>query len=401
MKRNGIFFIFLCLLFFSTSSQAWVELHSHAFMKHGMGALFQGDFFGPLKSKSWKQMLRSNLNAESLEKSNVRIFIAALYAHPILASRPGALWHKGVRSSILAQIDEAKQFVKRNPEWELVTNPKQGRMAYEKGKKLLILSLEGAHSIFNSAKDFKDFIDDGGISMITPTHLINNDYAGSSYMRGLRKTAFTLKPIYFRIRNGIKVNPMGLTQKGRELIRTLIAKKVWIDMTHMSDAAQAEVIPMLEAAGQPLLYTHTALRKYYKAERGISQQQLQEVKRQGGMVGLVASQEMLVDTKVPNWLCPSKCDCQRDQVLRLATHYAEMVNILGQENVALGSDFNGGIPHLPKTRCITHTSLDQKGLVDISQVPELLATMAHKIPGAINSKAQELQFLNLWARLYK
>ena len=60
----------------------------------------------------------------------------------------------------------------------------------------------------------------------------------------------------------------------------------------------------MKKAGQPFLFTHTALRKYYKAERGIAKWMIDEIKNHEGMVGLVPSEEMILDTEGPKNLCP-------------------------------------------------------------------------------------------------
>ena len=388
----------LLQLFFTQASYAWVELHSHAFMEHGMGPFFKGKFTQELRTTSWKQMLKSNLNEKTLLESDVRIFVVALYAHPVLVSKPRALWHAGVRLAIRKQIQEARKFVARHPDtWVLATNPTQALEEYNKGKRLLVLSLEGAHSIFKPSQDFDQFLGDkGGIAIVTPVHLIDNEFMGASYMRGLRKTFFTKKNFTVKRKDGQKINPKGVTKKGHAFIQELLRRKIWIDLSHMSDMAMEEVIPMIVEYGQPILHTHTSLRKFYKAERALSDAHIQMIKEFGGMVGLTPSHEMLSDTIVDKSLCPEKCDCTKDELFKFATHFHRLSKMIGEENVAFGSDFNGGIPHLPESTCSSQASLKQRGLENFAQMPDLIKDL--RVSPDYGDKVAR-RFLTLWNSL--
>jgi microsomal dipeptidase-like Zn-dependent dipeptidase len=76
------------------------------------------------------------------------------------------------------------------------------------------------------------------------------------------------------------------------------------------------------------------LRKYLKAERGISQSQLQAVADSGGILGLMPSTQLLQGTPGNTGM---------DQ---LTAQYLEISQTLPAKSIFLGSDTNGGIPHL-------------------------------------------------------
>jgi len=383
-------------MMFSLSAPAFVELHSHAFMNEGMGAIFRGDFNHKLCAHSWRCMLSSKINAETLAKSGVRIFVAALYAHPALVLRPGLSWRESVKESLRRQIRQAYDYVAQHPEWILAKNARQAQRAYAQGKKIFLLSLEGAHGMFESPQDFVEFIDEAGIAIVTPIHLINNSCGGAAYMRGLRKSIFTLKNFYFEWKNGARMNPMGLTPEGKDLILRLMARGVWIDLTHMSDRSIDDALPLLLAYGQPLLFTHTALRKYYKDERGISPRHLDWIRQNRGYVGLVPSEEMLVNTKVDNEFCPANCRPCRGGVEALAQHYYEIGTQIGFTRVAFGSDFSGGISHLRPARCTTQTSLDRVGLISIDQMADLQLSLEKRLQKTLSQDGMANEFLAQW-----
>jgi microsomal dipeptidase-like Zn-dependent dipeptidase len=372
-----------------------VELHAHLFMKEGMTWAFRGDFFGPLAAKSWKDGLSSQADPEALNRSGLSVVVATLYAH--------SLFTLSLRESIRRQIRLARKFVLTNPNWVLATEPEQARNAMIEGKHVLILALEGASGILENEGDLKEFIDDGGIRIVTPLHLMDDEFGGVAFLRGYRVLSSPLawlKQLFFpHYVEGVRTNPAGLTDQGRWLVHSLLQRHVWVDLAHASDRSAGELISILNEAHQPLLYTHTVLRKYHGAERGISQAELGQIKSSHGIVGLMPSEEMLEGApRKPN--CPSA-------VSSLAIEYNELASQLGSESVMMGSDYNGAITHLaPADRgggasCGTGTSIDQQGLWNIGQSSELwraLKVLGAKVPNPLGRTAE--QFLATWARVY-
>ena len=391
------FFFFTLLLYSNSIFSAGIDLHSHPFMKHGLGPLFQGSFFSPIKSKSYKSLLKSNLNETTLINSEIDILVVALYTHPILSIFSG-----GPKESIKRQIDEAEKFVARNPEWIIATSPKQAEVALFERKRVLILSLEGAEHILETAEDIDYFIQKRGIAIVTPIHLNNTHFGGAAYMRGFRKSLLNPSKLISPLKSeGVKINFKGMSEKGRWLLKELIKRQVWIDLTHGSDLFVAEAIKMLQTANQPLLFTHTALRKYYKAERGIAQWMIDEVKSLGGFIGLVPSEEMILETNTTTTTCPKGCMTCGQGVRALSTQYLELSTAIGKDNVALGQDFNGGIPHLGPDNCSKSTLIDEKsGYFNFSQDKELHNKAKEIHPDiSLFSESSAKTFLKLWTKV--
>jgi microsomal dipeptidase-like Zn-dependent dipeptidase len=369
-----------------------VELHAHLFMKEGMTWAFRGDFFGPLRATSWKDPFNSQANPESLENSGLSIVVAALYAHP--------LFTLSLRESVRRQIALARKFVLTHDNWVLATDPAQAHEALQQGKRVMILALEGASGIIETPQDIQEFIDDGGIRIVTPLHLMDDEFGGVAFLKGFRALASPvawLKQLFLPHYNeGVRTNHAGLTPYGQWLITELLKHHVWIDLAHASDAAQTEMISVIKAAEQPLLVTHTVLRKFHGAERGISNSTLQAIKDTHGILGLMPSEEMLEGAPRPD-NCPSS-------IASLATEYTEISAELGTDSVMLGSDFNGGIPHLAPTGpgCITGTSIDQQGLWNIGQSTEIWQAMAKlgaPVPNPLSKMADH--FVEVWSKAYK
>lgn len=369
-----------------------VDLHSHLFMSDGLSWMFHGDFDEPLHATSWKDKFSSQANPASLDQSNIGILVVALYAHPATS------WD--LRDSIRHQIQHAKNFVRKHPNWIIARSPQEARQALSENKRVLVLSLEGASGIIDNEKDIEEFVDRDGIRIVTLLHLIDDRNGGVAFMGGIKDLATPLALLQqafkaTRDRNGVRINHRGLSAAGEKLTHELIAHKVWIDLSHASDRAQEKLIPILRQAHQPLLYTHTALRRFRKAERGISDDQLEKVRETHGIVGIAPSEEALAGTPDdPAYSC-------KGSIAQFATVYKEMAKIIGADSVMLGSDFNGATDHLSPS-CGTHTSLDKTGFWNTGQTAELWkAVRLSKAPVPSSLGANIERFLEDWEEVQR
>ncbi len=376
----------------SSENAGHIELHAHLFMKEGMGWTFRGHFDEPLEAKSWRDGFSSQANPETLNKSNLDITVVSLYAHP--------LFIRSLRGSIREQIALTKKFVTEHPQWAIATDPKMARKNLNEGKHVLILSLEGASGILENDEDLEEFIDRGGIRIVNLLHLTDDQFGGVAFLGGFKNLAspialfrsFFVRTFGDESGKRIRLNSHGLTEEGKVMAQKLIQRKVWLDLAHASDASQADLNSLLNAAGQRPLYTHTTLRKYYGAERGISSKQLEEVAKYRGIVGLMPSELMLEGT-------PSLVSNCRGSIEAFATQYKEVAAVIGQNATVMGSDINGGIPHL-KPACLEGTSLKKEGLWNIGQTPYLWKAL-YLLGVATDSdamrRAQVDRFLDAWA----
>ena len=394
----------LALLFSSSVEAATyplVDLHAHLFMSRGMGFLFRGNFDSPLRSKSWTDWYSSQINGPSLEASGLGLAVVTAYAAPVIAgSRRGA---------IRKQLRDAEEYVRLHPQWVIAKTPDAARAASLAGKRVMILAIEGASGILENERDFKEFIDDRGVRIVTFAHMMNNHLTGGALMKGfyrLNSPWEYLKSIFAPTHSadGTLINSKGVTKKGRWVAEQLIKRKVWLDFAHSPEATHQALAPLLKAAGQPLLYTHIGLRKYFKVERELSAQQLMDVAETHGVVGLVPSEGVIGKTPIPPGICPAECHERcRGNIWALAAQFNEVAAVIGGESIFLGTDFNGGTNHFPPTvGCPTWTSLDEsRGFYNIGQLREVWSTLARLTPTAVPSATNgALNFINAWARLF-
>lgn len=374
-----------------------VDLHAHLFMKPGLGWFFNGSFDEPLVADSWDDRLSSKVNEPTLNASGIGIMVVALFAHPV--------YRLDVRDAVREQIGAAEAFVKKNRGWAIAKSPAEAERLLLDGKRVLVLSLEGAGGVLESESDLKELIDEKGIRIVTPLHLVDDRYGGVATMNGFQYVANPMSVVDRLLdahgHDGVEQNQQGLTPLGERLVVELAKRGVWLDMTHSSDEALKTLVPLAEAAGQPLLFTHTSLRRHRPAERQLSDAMLLRVKKSGGIVGLLPSDDSFEVMTPARSLCPTGCslDACRRGVPALATMYHRIGEVIGYQNVMLGSDFNGGMRHLSAS-CGTKSELDREaGFFHVGQtrlVWDGLARVGAKVPPL---RMTARAFLDAWKRV--
>lgn len=126
--------------------------------------------------------------------------------------------------------------------------------------------------------------------------------------------------------DGLKVgpNPSGLTELGYELIERMAELGVVLDLAHIAEPGFWDA---LKASQGPVVATHANARALHDHPRNLKDEQLKAIAERGGLVGI---------TFVPGFL--SKNGADLDDVL---AHLDYMVQLIGEDHVALGSDFDG------------------------------------------------------------
>jgi len=176
------------------------------------------------------------------------------------------------------------------------------------------LGVEGAHALDGDLANI-DALFDAGIRMMAPTHFFDNDIGGSAH--GVEKG--------------------GLTEKGKEMIRRMEAKRMIVDVAHASAKTIDDVLAL---ATRPVFVSHTGVKGTCDNARNLSDDQLKAIAATGGVIGIG-----YWDTAV--------CGTDARAIAR-AIRYA--TNLVGVEHIALGSDYDGAIP----------APFDTTGLVQIT-----------------------------------
>lgn len=121
----------------------------------------------------------------------------------------------------------------------------------------------------------------------------------------------------------------GLTDAGFELVRECDRLGILIDLSHLTEAGFWDVA---SATNKPLIATHSNAHAVSPSARNLTDRQLSAVAESDGVVGLNFHVGFL------------RADCKQNRdtpVSQMIRHLDHMIRILGEDGVAIGSDFDG------------------------------------------------------------
>jgi len=157
---------------------------------------------------------------------------------------------------------------------------------------------------------------------------------------------------------------IGLTEIGREFIAWCEERNILIDLAHANPTMFKDCVA---AAKKPLFISHGGLDSLVPSKRNYTNEQLKEVVAQGGVCGIFLAKS-------------SMSAGEAFSVEDIAKHIKAAVDLLGEDAVALGTDFGGMISGTPQ------------GLSSISDIENLWNEL--KILGFTSGQIEKIAFLN-------
>lgn len=173
---------------------------------------------------------------------------------------------------------------------------------YDEDKLNIVLALEGASPI----------IDD-----------MNNLYA--FYQMGMRAMTLTWNHRNF-LGDGV-FNDYGLTGFGREVVKEMEKLRIIVDVSHLNTAGFDDVCEISE---KPFAATHSNSREIYEHPRNLYDEQIKEIFRREGFIGINVYSVFLDESRDRKILL--------DKFLRNVEH---MLELGGEDRLGLGADFDG------------------------------------------------------------
>jgi membrane dipeptidase len=122
----------------------------------------------------------------------------------------------------------------------------------------------------------------------------------------------------------------GLTDAGRALVRACNELGILLDLSHLNEKGFWEVA---ELSNAPLVATHSGAHALCASARNLTDRQLHAICASGGMVG--------VNFHVGFLRADGKRDAETTSLTEIVRHMDYMVEQMGIDHVALGSDFDG------------------------------------------------------------
>jgi membrane dipeptidase len=249
---------------------------------------------------------------------------------------PQAYQRHGATTHALERLDQLLRLADQLPD-QLVIARKAGdiKRAKAEGKIAAIAGLEGAEALDASIGVLRQFYRLGVRNLGLAWNFRNAACDGVSESRT----------------NG------GLTQFGTKVVEECNRLGILIDLSHLSPAGVDDV---LNTSLQPVIASHSNARALCDHPRNLTDAQLEAVAMRGGVVGVTFVDAFL---NVKN---PSRATL--DDVI---THIEYMLNRIGPDSVAIGSDFDGCTTPADLPDATAYPRLTAK-LLDRGHAPEVV-----------------------------
>ena len=140
----------------------------------------------------------------------------------------------------------------------------------------------------------------------------------------------------------------GLTSEGKELVKTLLSQNLVMDVSHLSDQGVEDLFGLTD---RPIIASHSNVREVWDRPRNIKKEHLKELIRRKGIIGM-------------NFF--SNFVGEEPKVEDLLRHMDQVLEMGGEDCLAIGSDFDGCSGRFPE------------GIKGVQSVPDLRrALLAH------------------------
>ncbi|MBM6596154.1 dipeptidase [Microvirga pudoricolor] len=186
------------------------------------------------------------------------------------------------------------------------------RQCIDSGKLATILHIEGAEAI-DPDLYFLDVLYESGLRSIGPVWSRPNIFGHG---------------VPFRYPSTPDTGP-GLTERGRALVKACNRLKVMIDLSHLNEKGFWDVAKLSDA---PLVATHSNAYALCNHSRNLTDRQLAAIRESRGVVGV---------NFATSFIRPDGQRREHTPLEDMIRHMDHLVEHLGVEGVALGSDFDG------------------------------------------------------------
>lgn len=220
----------------------------------------------------------------------------------------------GRSAAFSENFHELVKILERTPNRvRLVRSLADYRRAKAAGAHAVWIGVQGGNAFDGDPLLFESFCD--SLVKVTLVHLLNSSYGTTSSPANRKKD-------------------VGLTAAGAELVAVMNAKRVFVDLAHISRKGFFDAVAVHDKS-QPLLVSHTGVSAAYPHWRNVDDEQLRAVADTGGVIGVMYHSGFLGPR--------SSRKGGRIDIEAVVDHLAAIVNAVGEDFAALGSDWDGMI----------------------------------------------------------
>lgn len=219
---------------------------------------------------------------------------------------PPATW-SSLAERALYQADKLERFAARAPDRVVIVRTAEdlrvvlaARAEGPERPVAALLGIEGAHALDGDLANL-DRLDSAGFRMIGLHHFFDNRLGGSLHGE----------------------SQAGLTPFGKDVVRALEEREIIVDVAHSSPQVVEDV---LDIATRPVVMSHTGVMAACPSRRNIPDALVRRIGEAGGLIAVGYWEGAVCD--------PTPAGVVRS--IRAA------IDLVGEDHVALGSDFDGG-----------------------------------------------------------
>jgi len=247
---------------------------------------------------------------------------------------------KGADGAAVRMMEFVRRMVSLHPaHLEMAYSARDIRRIHAAGRIACLIGVEGAHTLEGSLERLEEFYRIGDRYM-TLACSQSNGFADSA--------------------TGSRIHG-GLSPLGKELVHAMNRLGMLVDLSHASVETMADA---LEAAGAPVIFSHSCARALCDTPRNVPDDVLRRVAKNGGVV-MVAFVPMFLRKTDGDAPLNGVEDRTPVSLSDVADHIDHVRDVAGIDHVGIGSDF-GGFQTAPE------------GLSDVSAFPALLAELLRR-----------------------
>jgi membrane dipeptidase len=240
------------------------------------------------------------------------------FPRALKAGLSGATWiittnplrsKRGRERAFARNLERLRGLLDAHPGMRVVRTHAEYQAARSAGRHAAFIGAQGGNAI-DGADDVARHLADGWVLRITLVHLTNS---------GLGQTS----------------SPMGdptrgLSRAGQAYVEALNAARVFVDLAHIG---RGGFFAALDAHSRelPPIVTHTGVSGVHPHWRNLDDEQLRAIAERGGTIGIMYHSSFLGDG-----FFSGRC-------LTVFKHLAHVVETVGEDHAALGSDWDGAI----------------------------------------------------------
>ncbi len=220
----------------------------------------------------------------------------------VQAAWPAPVYYPVAAQRVMCAIDALLSQIESAPHTRLALTATNVRSAHTSRELAVILDIEGAEALHGELALLRNY-HRLGARILQPVWNHRNEAAEGVIEEGL---------------------PGGLSQFGRALVREMNSLGMMLDLSHLTPPGFRDV---LDLSDDPVLFTHGNCRSLYDHRRNLTDEQIRALAARKGVFGISVVSAFMGQERVDYRI--------------FADHVDHVVQLVGPEFIAYGSDFDG------------------------------------------------------------